>query len=150
MVNSLLMVGRSGSAKVANWFNDQMSGYNSDSVNGDRTTFDHTADKLNFAFVGQLDLTIQNAQMPQGETVTFSNVGIAQGSTTFSNNWWFGQTCGQHTKDSDGSNSILALGTTEEGEMVYASFLRGGNGTNEITLSALAIPEIARTSRRMA
>lgn len=138
-------VGRSGSAKVANWFNDQMSGYNSDSVNGDRTTFDHTADKLNFAFVGQLDLTIQNAQMPQGETVTFSNVGIAQGSTTFSNNWWFGQTCGQHTKDSDGSNSILALGTTEEGEMVYASFLRGGNGTNEITLSAITIPESART-----
>ena len=45
-------VGRKGSAEVATWFNDRFSGYNNPSVNGDRTTFDHTADNLNFAFLG--------------------------------------------------------------------------------------------------
>lgn len=40
-------VGRSGSESVANWFNSKFSGYNDPSVNGDRTTFDHTAEELN-------------------------------------------------------------------------------------------------------
>lgn len=51
-------VGRKGSAEVATWFNDRFSGYNNPSVNGDRTTFDHAADNLNFAFSGDLSLSL--------------------------------------------------------------------------------------------
>lgn len=137
-------VGRSGSSNVAEWFNNQMSGYNNGSVNGDRTTFDHTADKLNFAFVGDLSLTVQTADNQEGLEVTFPEIGIAQGSTTFSNNWWFGQVSGQHTHDGDGDETMLAFGSTAEGKTVYASFLRGGNGTNEITLNAIDVISEAR------
>lgn len=80
-------------------------------MNGDRTTFDHTADKLNFAFVGELNLEVVTESLPDGIVVSFDDVVFAQGSTLFSNNWWFGQKQGQHTLDSDGPNRMLALGT---------------------------------------
>ena len=67
-------VGRSGSEAVADWFNEKFSGYNDPSVNGDRTTFDHTAGELNFAFVGDLELSITSADYPGGLSVTFPNV----------------------------------------------------------------------------
>lgn len=74
-------VGRSASESVASWFNSKISGYNDPSVNGDRTTFDQTADDLNFAFVGDLNLVVDTADDPQGLSVTFPDVVIAQGST---------------------------------------------------------------------
>ena len=132
-------VGRKGSEEVANWFNERFSGYNDDAVNGDRTTFDHTADKLNFAFVGELNLEVVTESLPDGIVVSFDDVVFAQGSTLFSNNWWFGQKQGQHTLDSDGPNRMLALGSTDEGKQVFASFLRGGNDVNEVTLCALQV-----------
>lgn len=91
-------------------------------MNGDRTTFDQTADDLNFAFVGDLHLVVDTADDPQGLSVTFPDVVIAQGSTLFRNNWWFGQRSGQHTRDSDGPNTVLVIGSTTEGRTVYASF----------------------------
>lgn len=63
-------VGRSASESVASWFNSKISGYNDPSVNGDRTTFDQTADDLNFAFVGDLNLVVDTADDPQGLSVT--------------------------------------------------------------------------------
>ena len=102
-------VGRSASESVASWFNSKISGYNDPSVNGDRTTFDQTADDLNFAFVGDLNLVVDTADDPQGLSVTFPDVVIAQGSTLFRNNWWFGQRSGQHTRDSDGPDTVLAI-----------------------------------------
>ena len=132
-------VGRSGSSGVASWFNARLSGYNDASVNGDRTTFDHTAGELNFAFLGDLTLTVTTADYPTGITVTFPGVALAQGPDGLSNNWWFGQRTGQHTRDSDGPNSLLAFGSDSEGNTVYASFLRGGNGTNVVTLNQLSI-----------
>ena len=131
-------VGRSASGAVASWFNSRLSGYNDDSVNGDRTTFDHTAGELNFAFIGDLTLTVITADYPTGITVTFQDAALAQGRDGLSNNWWFGQRTGQHTRDSDGPNSLLALGTDSEGNTVYASFLRGGNGTNVVALNQLS------------
>ena len=140
-------VGRKGSAEVATWFNDRFSGYNNPSVNGDRTTFDHTADNLNFAFLGDLLLSLV---LESGSTleVMFPGVGIAQGSTTFSNNWWFGQLEGQHTRDSDGPSTVLTAGYTTDGRMVYASFLRGGNTVNEISLDAISVVDAARISNQ--
>ena len=137
-------VGRSGSSSVANWFNSRLSGYNDPSTNGDRTTFDHTAEELNFAFIGDLTLSVTTSNYPHGMTVTFPNVAIAQGSTMFSNNWWFGQTTGQHTLDSDGANTVLTIGSDTNGNTVYASFLRGGNDTNEITLKSICVSAAAR------
>lgn len=139
-------VGRSASESVASWFNSKISGYNDPSVNGDRTTFDQTADDLNFAFVGDLNLVVDTADDPQGLSVTFPDVVIAQGSTLFRNNWWFGQHSGQHTRDSDGPDTVLAIGSTTEGRTVYASFLRGGNEVNEISLEAIHVVEAAADS----
>lgn len=137
-------MGRSGSAEVAKWLNEKLSGYNDTSVNGDRTTFDHTADALNFAFIGDLSLGITTDDYPQGIDVLFPNVAFAQGSTLFSNNWWFGQVTGQHTRDSDGPNSLLVIGTDAAGQTVFASFVRGGNGVNEISLEALFVASDAK------
>jgi len=134
-------VGRSGTAGVANWFSQRFSGYNDPGViNGDRTTFGHTPGALNFAFIGDLTLELSGGGLYQQENIFFPNVGIAQGSTALSNNWWFGQTIGQRTKNSDSADTILALGTKQStGQKVYASFLRGGNGVNTISLVDLMI-----------
>lgn len=136
-------VGRSASEEVASWFNSRLSGYNDTSVNGDRTTFDHTAGELNFAFIGDLTLTVRTSNDPEGLTVTFEDVALAQGRQFLSNNWWFGQCIGQHTKDSDGANSLLTIGTDTDGNTIYASFLRGDNDVNVITLESITVVEEA-------
>lgn len=136
--------GRSASEEVAAWFNGKLSGYNDPSVTGDRTTFDQTAGKLNFAFIGDLDLTVRTEQYPDGLKVTFPNVAFAQGSTLFTNNWWFGQLTGQHTKDSDGAYTLLAIGKTASGEEVFASFLRGDNDVDTVSLEAICVAAPAR------
>lgn len=130
--------GRQGSQEVAQWFNQKFSGYNDPAVTGDRTTFDQTADELNFAFVGDLQLTVKAPAFPEGCSVTFEDVAFAQGSTAFRNNWWFGQLKGQHTRDADGPNRMLAIGADEAGNTVFASFLRGGNDVNAVSLEAIA------------
>ena len=137
-------VGRSGSASVADWFNTRFSGYNNPSVNGDRTTFDHTAGSLNFAFEGDLKLRVTTPDYPNGITVTFPDAAFAQGKSGARNNWWFAQKSGQHTRDSDGPDTILAIGNTADQKTVYASFLRGGNGVSEVCLQSLCVPEPAR------
>lgn len=134
-------VGRQGSADVAEWFNQKFSGYNDQSVNGDRTTFDQTAGELNFAFIGDLQLHIQIPENPKEMTVTFPDVVFAQGSTMLRNNWWFGQLTGQHTRDSDGPNRMLVFGTDSDGNSVFASFLRGGNDVSTISLEALHVAQ---------
>lgn len=136
--------GRSGSEAVADWFNSRFSGYNDPAVNGDRTTFDQAAGKLNFAFVGDLSLVVTSAEYPQGLSVTFPGAAFAQGSTGLRNNWWFAQLTGQHTRDGDGPDTLLAFGSTPSGETVFASFLRGGNGVSEVSLEAIAVAEPAR------
>lgn len=73
-------VGRSASESVASWFNSKISGYNDPSVNGDRTTFDQTADDLNFAFVGDLNLVVDTADDPQGLSVTFPVLLLLRGA----------------------------------------------------------------------
>lgn len=142
-------VGRSGSEEVADWFNQRFSGYNDDSLNGDRTTFDHTAGELNFAFMGDLVLEVSTTEYPGGLSVTFPDVVFAQGSTLFSNNWWFGQLKGQHTLDSDGPERMLVIGNDAHGNTVFASFQRGGNDVNEVTLCAIAAVEDSRQYAQM-
>ena len=96
------------------------------------------------------DPDLSGAQLQQTDILpcdaTFPDVVIAQGSTLFRNNWWFGQRSGQHTRDSDGPDTVLAIGSTTEGRTVYASFLRGGNEVNEISLEAIHVVEAAADS----
>lgn len=78
--------GRSGSTAVANWFNGKFSGCSDPSVHGDRTAFGHTAEKLNFAFAGDLSLVAASNEYPQGVSVTVPGAAFAQGSTGVRNN----------------------------------------------------------------
>ncbi len=140
-------VGRKGSSQVASWFNGKFSGYNDDSVNGDRTTFDEAAGELNFAFLGDLTLTVSTSKHSNLE-VTFPDISFAQGSSGFRNNWWFAQENGQHTRDSDGPSSLLAIGEDTRGRLVYASFNRGDNSVNEVTLNAISVVDDADDDAR--
>ena len=139
-------VGRSGSTTVADWFNAKFSGYNDPSIDGDRTTFDHTAKKLNFAFVGDLSIIVSSSDSSEELSVTFPGVAFAQGSTGISNNWWFAQLSGQHTRDSDGPDVLLTFGRTPAGDPVFASFVRGGSGNdvNEVSLKSISVAKPAR------
>jgi len=114
-------VGRKSSDKTAKWFNDR--------IRADQTTFNHTADKLNFAFIGVLKLTLTGGFLENAEkTFVFKDIVIAQGHTGASNNWWFGGKHGSHT----GINQILVNGTAENGPDVEFRFCRGGNAVNAI------------------
>ena len=76
-------VGRKGSKETADWFNSRMH------VN----TFNHHAGKLNFAFLGKLELkfeVIKDGRVVNENTIEVPNVILAQGHAGGSNNWWIG------------------------------------------------------------
>jgi len=139
MLNGKLsfIVGRNLSGEVAKWFNRRFSVYNDFVINGDRTTFDHKAGGLNFAFVGDLSITVSGGNLPGATKISFCDVGFAQGKTGLSNNWWFAQMTGQRTKA--GGNTLLTIGSDADGHTVYASFWRGGNKVNEVSLLGIQI-----------
>jgi hypothetical protein len=111
-------VGRKGSSQVADWFNDR--------VPGNRTTFNHTAGELNFAFIGTLNLIVSGSGFGQNQkNVSFDNVAFAQGHTVASNNWWFGGKTAQNTHDGDYPESVICFGRDENDKEVVASFMRG-------------------------
>lgn len=113
-------IGRSGSKSTADWFNN--------TIPASRTTFNHTADKLNFAFVGSLKITLQGIGLQNGQdTFTFSDVGLAQGHAV-GNNWWFGgKTCNYIS-----NNQVSCDGTDSQGNIVKFVFLRGGNDLSTV------------------
>jgi len=114
-------VGRKGSSTVANWFNN--------AVPANRTTFNHSAGDLNFAFLGTLTLTLTGGILGAGrETFTFSNAAIAQGHSGASNNWWFGGDSCSYI----GNDRVVCTGVNAHGTKVSFVFLRGGNPVNEI------------------
>lgn len=82
-------LGRKGSKEVAAWFNER--------IPADHTTFNHDAGKLNFAFIGTLELIYTHTTVDMEEekiTFTFEGVALAQGHAGVENNWWFGgQNC---------------------------------------------------------
>ena len=69
----------SGSTEVATWFHQRISAA--------ECTFQHVAEKLNFAVFGTLVLGFH---WDEDVTLTYENVGMAQGHQYTSNNWWFG------------------------------------------------------------
>ena len=123
--NISFSVGRHGTSDVADWFNNL--------VKADQNTFGHTADKLNFAFMGTLVLTISggNISTPQ-RTFTFKNVAIAQGHAGTTNNWWFGGPNCTYVPATQANTT----GTDDNGKDIAFLFFRGNNPVNCI----LAIP----------
>jgi len=114
-------VGRKGSDETAKWFNER--------VHSDQTTFNHTADKLNFAFLGTLELTLTGGFLQDvKKTFIFEGIAIAQGHAGTSNNWWFGGKCCSHI----GGNQVLVKGKVKGGPGVKFRFHRGGNAVNAI------------------
>ncbi|KAF9255965.1 hypothetical protein L218DRAFT_882852, partial [Marasmius fiardii PR-910] len=101
--------GRHGTTEVASFWNTNIPPNNN--------TFGHTAADLNFAFLGTLVLTVGPY------TVTFTDIGLAQGHDNSSNNWWFGgKDCVRHSGD---DNVVTCIGTDKEGSTFRFTFARG-------------------------
>ncbi|KAF9256627.1 hypothetical protein L218DRAFT_881299 [Marasmius fiardii PR-910] len=105
--------GRHGTGDVASFWNTNIPANNN--------TFGHTAGDLNFAFLGMLSLTVLTDQGTR--KVTFTDIGLAQGHSGSTNNWWFG---GKNCTHENG-NKVTCTGTDENGNSVKFTFLRGDN-----------------------
>lgn len=111
-------IGRKRSKDIANWFNGQCDP-------NKNTTFGHPAKRLNFAFIGTLQLTICHEL--EEYKVSFNDILIAQSQTGTSNNWWFGgKNCFNISNHTVVSNST--------GNNFRFTFLRGGNTRNADTV----------------
>ena len=64
-------VGRKGSEKVAKWWKEN--------IYANQTTFNHDPEDLNFAFIGDLVLNASTSNDVVKKTITFKNIGLAQG-----------------------------------------------------------------------
>lgn len=128
---------------VVSWWNDKASGYNDNSINGDRTTFDRAADSLQAAVRANMRVCITNGV--DEFDVIFPNVLIGYETSSAGIRWWFGQTQGQHTKDSDEDDTVLLQGiTSDAGSIVYASVRCDDTINNEILVEQIAIIPEAR------
>jgi hypothetical protein len=117
-------VGRKGSSDTANWFNNKVPAF--------QTTFNHSAETLNFAFLGTLVMKIQGKHLEGGEdSFTFSNIVLAQGHTGAANNWLFG---GQHCFNIN-HDKVIAQGIDSKGREVKFVFLRGGNNYHAVEVT---------------
>lgn len=108
-------VGRKGSGQVASWF--------SSFVGPNNNTFGHNPDDLNFAFRGNLSLTIEGSGLDRGP-VNFPDIFIAQGKAV-GNNWWFGGT--RCTTQKSGNRVECQSDNYPSKKFV---FQRGGEGNN--------------------
>jgi len=127
-------VGRKGSGSVAKWFNNQ--------IPASQTTFNHTADDLNFAFIGTLTLAITGGVLGDNQEICrFSDVALAQGHTGASNNWWFGGKNCSYIQ----ANQVTGTGTSESGDPVSFVFLRGGNNVNVVGATPTVLVALQET-----
>ena len=131
-------IGRKGSEDIAKWFNNR--------IPESQTTFNHGAGKLNFAFLGTLKLKLTGGILVGNQdTYTFSNVGIAQGHTGSSNNWWFGgKSCTNIS-----TNRVSCKGINSKGAEVTFMFQRGGNNVSTIDVIPYTFAETVETTAWM-
>ena len=124
-------VGRKGSSDVAKWWKARISSH--------QNTFNHDPDELNFAFIGQLAITITGGKLGSvSDTYTITDAAFAQGHSDSSNNWWFGGKNCSCTSE----NTVKCTAISSSGFSVYFSFLRGGKGNpvNAVQLTNIEIP----------
>ena len=107
-------VGRKGSSTVANWWKANFK--------PDESTVDRYPEKLNFAFRGPLEIEVTEGGVTR--TYQISTVGLGQGHSGTTNNWWIAAK-GATLKL---GNKITCEGVAADGEKLYFTFLRGGVG----------------------
>jgi hypothetical protein len=129
----LFSVGRKGSSAVAGWFNSR--------IPAAKNTFGHSTEKLNFAFVGTLVLTLTGGILGgRTQTYTFPGVALAQGHEALRNNWWFGGVDCKNT----GSNRVVAKGVVDASNApMELTFRRGGNSVSEVAIENLVLTDTA-------
>ncbi|KAI1160281.1 hypothetical protein F5B18DRAFT_675986 [Nemania serpens] len=123
-------VGRSKSTQVADFWKK--------SIKASENTFNHNPEDLNFAFLGEMDLTISGGVFTEptlftiGTEFDFGRVAIGQGSSGLTNNWWFGCNLGTNI----GGYRIRCPAVSGSGQQLWLDFCRGGpsNAVNEIRL----------------
>lgn len=122
--------GRKGSSDVANWWIKEIS--------SNQNTFNHDPEDLNFAFVGDLFITLSGGgKLAEPNKYTITGAAFAQGNSSQSNNWWFGCKNGRYDKD----NTIKCTASSPTGFPVSFYFLRGGNGVSTIALTKVEFPD---------
>ena len=110
-------VGRHATGDVGHWWNIK--------IGPDHNTFNQDAGRLNFAFLGTLSLTLENPDKTKPAIkATFQGIGLAQGSSALSNNWWFGGTSCQYYPGA-GANIVRAAGVDAQNNPVHFYFRRG-------------------------
>lgn len=112
-------VGRKGSSDVARWWSER--------IDKSKTTFNHDPDDLNFAFIGDLILNVKTKDETIKKTVTYKNVGLAQGHAGASNNWWFGGKDMYHV----GDNKVVGRDVNDN---IAIDANRGGNNVDEVSI----------------
>ncbi|MET0393168.1 MAG: hypothetical protein ABW019_08490 [Chitinophagaceae bacterium] len=109
------VVGCSSSTEVGDWFNLI--------IPRSQNTFNDTAGKLNFSFLGTLRLTITGGLLgSRGDTFTFRNIILAQ-----KGGWWFGGQDCFHIE----YNQVMGRGTNSVNNDVFFLFRRGGHGNSD-------------------
>lgn len=131
-------VGRSGSTDVANWFKGI--------IRSSQNTFNQNPDKLNFAFIGTLTITLTDGPLGDNQiTYTLSNIALGQGGLGGTTDWWFGgKTCRYQ-----GNNVVRCSGTTTAGKTVSFDFFHGDNTPDDIDLRVVASAEGKRPLREV-
>lgn len=133
-------VGRHGSAEVANWFSSR--------IPASHNTFNQTPGLLNFAFIGELELTLTGGPLGyETRTFSFSDVALAQGHSGLSNNWWFGGK--QHTYG--GQSNVLAKGKEWRalGSEITVDFVRGTGSEDLVYRVGFTIKSLVNTENWM-
>lgn len=131
-------IGRHGSEDTAKWFNLKVAAA--------QTTFNHSADKLNFALSGTLYLNISGGILAgRQQGFTFDNIVLAQGHSSGSNNWWFGGKNCTYI----GGDSVKCVGRNANGDEVTFIFLRGGNNADSIELKSITILDTANWMKNL-
>lgn len=138
-------VGASSSTGIATWFNNLTSGYNDASINGDRNSFDEVSEALDFAVSGNLTINLKTEEYASGIQITFEEIVIGHETINSTDKWWFGQTCGQHTRDCDGPNTVLIIGHTNNEETVYASVECNNISGNNVKINAITLVDEANS-----
>lgn len=125
-------IGRHGTTDTAKWFNLQIA--------PNQTTFNHAADQLNFAMIGNLVFELTGGIFfDRKESFIFDSIVLAQGKSG-GNNWWFG---GKNCKYI-GGNMVECHGKNANGQTIKFKMLRGGNQLNEIRIIEVTLFDLSR------
>lgn len=138
--NAIFTEGRKSDSGVAGWFTHKLDNDKS------KNTFNVAPTSLNFAFAGDMDITISGNGVPSSQRYVLKDMVIAQGNTGGDNNWWLG---GEHCKNVGGSR--IQCTATPPGDAVpgvrnlLITFHRGG-GRDSPGLNIFEIMELAQAA----